>query len=220
VHSEICAVPTERLTIEGKLLGPLPSLRPRIGKVVVRKVNRLSCVRFGSARYSVPTSFIGREVELGVVDDVVTISFRDEVIATHLLAAPGEDSVNDSHYGGPRPAPRRAVRPKTAAEKAFCGLGPVAETFIKRAAAAGITSLKGDLEELACLEAAHGRAALVAALERAVAFGRFRAHDVRAILAAGTGVASPRGPGQAVIVPLPSVGRRPLSDYAISEGGS
>jgi hypothetical protein len=203
VHSEICAVPNERLAIEGELLGSLPSLRPRLGKVVVRKVNRLSCVRFGSARYSVPTSFIGREVELGVLDDVVTVSFRDEVIATHLLAAPGEDSVNDAHYGGPRPAPRRAVRPKTAAEKAFCGLGPVAETFIKRAAAAGITSLKGDLEELACLEAAHGRAALVAALERAVAFGRFRAHDVRAILAAGTGVASPRGPGQAVIVPLP-----------------
>lgn len=218
VHSEIYAVPAERLVSEAALLRPLPSLRPRLGKVVFRKVNRLSCVRFGSARYSVPTRFIGRQVELSVADDVVSISLHDEVIATHLLAAPGEDSVDDAHYGGPRPAPRRAVRPKTAAEKAFCGLGPVAETFIKRAAAAGMTRLKGDLEELSCLEAAHGREALVAALERAVAFGRFRAHDVRAILAAGTGVASPRGPGRAMIVPLPSVGRRPLSDYAISEG--
>jgi transposase len=218
LHSEICAVPAERLATERELLGPLPSLRARLGTVVVRKVNRLSCVRFGSARYSVPTTFIGRQVELRVVDDVVTMYFLGKLIATHLLAAPGEDSVHDAHYGGPRPAPRRAVRPKTAAEKAFCSLGPVAETFIKRAAAAGITSLKGDLEELSCLEVAHGREALVAALERAVAFGRFRAHDVRAILAAGTGVATPRGPGQAVIVPLPSVGRRPLSDYAIAEG--
>ena len=35
------------------------------------------------------------------------------------------------------PAPRRAVRPKTAAEKEFCALGPVAEAFITGAAAAG-----------------------------------------------------------------------------------
>jgi len=218
VHSEICAVPAERLVAERQLLGPLPSLRIRLAKVVLRKVNRLSCVRFGSARYSVPTTFIGRQVEVRVADDVVTIWLRGEVIATHLLAAPGEDSVNDAHYGGPRPAPRRAVRPRTAAEKTFCALGPVAETFIKRAAAAGNTSLKGELEELSCLEAAHGRPAVVAALERAVAFGRFRSSDVRAILAAGSGVATPRPPGEAVIVPLPSVCRRPLSDYAVSEG--
>ena len=55
------------------------------------------------------------------------------------LIAPGEASVDDDHYGGPRPAPRRAVRPQTAAEKAFCALGPVAEAFIKAAAASGIT---------------------------------------------------------------------------------
>ena len=74
--------------------------------------------------------------------------------------------------------PTRAVRPKTAAEKAFCALGPAAEAFIKGAAANGITSLKGDLDELAQLEAAHGKDLLLAALERATSFGRFRAHDV------------------------------------------
>lgn len=54
VHSEICAVPAERLVIEAPLFRALPSLRARIGKLLVRKVDRLSCVRFGSARYSVP----------------------------------------------------------------------------------------------------------------------------------------------------------------------
>jgi len=49
VHSEICAVPAERLVAERELLGVLPSLRARIGKLVVRKVDRLSCVRIGSA---------------------------------------------------------------------------------------------------------------------------------------------------------------------------
>ena len=47
MHSEICAVPAERLVIERELLGPLPSLRASTGKLVTRKVDRLSCVRFG-----------------------------------------------------------------------------------------------------------------------------------------------------------------------------
>lgn len=217
LHSEICAVPAERFASEHELLGMLPSLRARIGKLVIRKVDRLSCVRFGSARYSVPTRHIGRQVEVRVVDGVVQVILLGAVIAEHLCVAPGEASVNDDHYGGPRPSPARAVRPKTRAEIAFCALGPAAESFIKAAAAAGMTSLASDLDELAGLEAAHGRDQLVAALERAVAFGRFRAHDVRSILAAGTGVARVRGPGEALIVALPVVATRPLSAYAIGE---
>ncbi|MGH3114932.1 MAG: IS21 family transposase, partial [Gaiellaceae bacterium] len=99
----------------------------------------------------------------------------------------------------------------------FCALGPIAETFIRSAAAAGITGLAGDLDELAVLEAAHGRPALIAALERAVEFGRLRASDVRSILAAGTGIAKPTRPGEALVIPLPAVAIRPLSDYAIGE---
>jgi len=67
-HSEICAVPAERLMIERELLGPLPSLRASIGRLVMRKVDRLSCVRFGSARYSVPTRLIGEQVGLRTDD--------------------------------------------------------------------------------------------------------------------------------------------------------
>ena len=44
VHSEICAVPDERLAIERELLRPLPSLRLQIGTPPLsRKVDRLSC---------------------------------------------------------------------------------------------------------------------------------------------------------------------------------
>jgi transposase len=43
-HSEICAVPAERLVTERELLGPLPSLRASTGRAVTRKVDRLSCV--------------------------------------------------------------------------------------------------------------------------------------------------------------------------------
>ena len=65
MHSEISAVPDERLVTERAVLHPLPSLRLDIGPApVTRTVDRLSCVRFASARYSVPTRLIGVKVHL------------------------------------------------------------------------------------------------------------------------------------------------------------
>jgi transposase len=217
-HSEICSVPAKRLAAERDLLTALPSLRPAIGKAAVtRKVDRLSCIRFGSARYSVPTRLIGQHVavtESGgrlLVADAAT----GEVVASHILAVPGEARVLDEHYGGPRPVPRRAVRPKTTAEKAFLTLGPAAEAFLTGAAASGNTKLAADLDELAALRAAHGDQALTVALERAVAFRRWRAADVRSILAAGAGTPQPRPAGGALVIELPTVPVRPLSAYKI-----
>ena len=217
VHSEICAVPAERLLTERELLGPLPSLRASIGKMTTRKVDRLSCVRFGSARYSVPVRLIGAEVRLRTDDGrlLVIMAGTGEVVAEHTLVAPGEASVRDEHYGGPRAAPRRAARPRTAAEKEFCSLGPVAEAFITGAAAAGNTRLGTDLAELNTLRAAHGDQEFLAALDRAVAFCRWRPADIRSILAAGAGVPEPRIPGDALNLDLPAVPVRPLADYAI-----
>jgi transposase len=73
-HSEICAVPAERVVAERQVMAPLPSLRARIGRPTLRKVDRLSCVRLGSARYSVPTRLIGRQVEVAVVDGQVLVA--------------------------------------------------------------------------------------------------------------------------------------------------
>jgi transposase len=168
VRSEICAVPAERLVTERELLAPLPSLRASIGKTVTRTVGRLSCVRFASARYSVPVRLIGSMVQLRIDDGrlLAITTGTGEVVAEHVLVAPGEASVRDEHYGGPRPdIPRRAVRPKTTAEKEFCSLGPVAEAFITGAAAAGSTRLGTDLAELNTLRAAHGDEAFLAALD-------------------------------------------------------
>ena len=193
VHSEIAAVPAERLELERELFGDLPSLRARIGKVVMRKVDRLSCVRFGSARYSVPKVHIGRQVELRMNDGTVMVVFLGEIIAEHAWS-PLVRPLSTMTTTEGRDLPPRAVRPKTPAEKAFCALGPAAEAFIKGAAARGVTTLAPDLDELSALEAAHGKDALIAALERAVAFGRFRATDVLSILDAGTGVPRPERP--------------------------
>src|SRR5271163_2168132 len=83
VHSEICAVPAERLVTERELLAPLPSLRASTGRLVLRKVDRLSCVRFGSARYSVPTRLIGTQVGLRTDDGRVLaiVTGAGEVVA-------------------------------------------------------------------------------------------------------------------------------------------
>ena len=182
MHSQIAAVPATRLAqVEGPLLGLLPSLRPSIGRRETRKVDRLSCVRFASARYSVPSDLVGTQVTLLVGSGVLTvlIGSTGEVVAEHALVPPGETSIVDAHYPTPRPVtPARKVRPRTVSEIQFCALGPVAEAFLKGAAAAGNTRLGPELTELAALEAAHGREALIAALRRAVAFGRWYAADV------------------------------------------
>jgi transposase len=226
-HSEIAAVPAERLAgHELDLLGGLPGLRPRIGgPAVFRKVDRLSCVRYGSARYSVPTTAIGRHVEVRVHAGELSVltclesNRPQQLLACHPLVAPGEVSILDAHYPAPRSAtPARAVRAKTTTEKAFCALGPAAEAFLTGAAAAGSTRLGSELGELLALGHAHGQAALDEALTRATAFGRWRAEDVRSILAAGH-APTPRPAGDALVVALPPVPTRSLADYAIAPNG-
>jgi hypothetical protein len=122
--------------------------------------------------------------------------------------------VLDEHYGGPRPAPRRAPRPRTEAERAFLSLGEVAVAWLRGAAATASTRLPAELTELARLEAAFGRGQLLDALERAVHFGRFRAADVQAILEAGSGVPRRSRPGEALVVPIGEVRARSLAEYA------
>src|SRR5262249_10602934 len=68
IHSEIAAVPVERLVVERERLRPLPSLRPAVRAGEVRKVDRLATVRFGSARYSAPHALVGTEVTVAALE--------------------------------------------------------------------------------------------------------------------------------------------------------
>jgi hypothetical protein len=219
IHTEIQAIPDERLIVERELLQPLPSLRLQIGAPsVLRKVDRPSCVRYGSARYSVPTRLIGDTV--AVVLDHGAVGLVEPstgvIVAELALVAPGSASVLDAHYDGPRPAPCRGPRPKTSVEKQFCDLGEDAQAFLVGAAAIDNTRLGSELEILLALGAAHGSDALIAALHRAVAFRRFRAADVRSILAAGVGTPHPRSAGDALILDLPVAPTRSLDAYKIA----
>jgi transposase len=215
IHSEIVAVPDVRLVAERNVLRPLPSLRPAVAPIAVRKVDRLRTVRYGCARYSVPGDLIGRQVELAVHAGELVISLRGREIARHRVVGPGEMSLHDDHYGRPAHQPVRAIRPRSPAEIAFCSLGSVAEAFLRAAAASGTPRLAQELAAIAELRRAHGSEALVAALERALTFRRYGAADIRSILHAGSGTAALRAPGERLTMELPSVPVRPLAAYAI-----
>lgn len=225
-HSEIHAIPDQRLATERDLLGELPSLRLEVGPApITRKVDKLSCIRFGSARYSVPNALIGRVVTVLVDehDRVLRViePVTGEIHAEHGLVAPGEVSIDDAHYDRPRPAsPNRAARGRTPVEREFLALGPVAEQFLVGAAAAGVTKLGTEIATVLTLGAAHGTDALVAALERAVAFGRWRADDVRSILATNGHAPRPTPAGQALVMTLPTVPTRSLDAYRIPTDGA
>jgi hypothetical protein len=208
-------VPIVRLIEERKVLRALPSLRSPLRRGEVRKVDKFSTVRFGSARYSVPRELMAKQVEVLAGDGRVEIHRQGEVVAAHPVVAPGECSIIDDHYGGPRCSPARGVRPRSDPERAFLALGPSAEVFLRAAAAAGTTRLATELGHIVALEAAWGREALLAALERASAFRRFRAGDVRSILEAGPGVPGVGGEGDSLDLNLPAVDVRPLSEYRL-----
>lgn len=214
VHSETAIAPAERLEIEQRVLRPLPSLRPPLRTGAPRKVDRLGMVRFGSGRYAVAQTLVGQVVEVRADEGMVILTHQGTEVARHAPVAPGGIALGAFADATRRPA--RGVRPRTFVEVAFLGLGPIAETFLRSAAAAGILRLEGELAQIVALEAAWGRPALLRALERAVRFRRFKARDVRSILAAGSGVPTPTPPGTQLALSLPMVPERSLAAYALA----
>ncbi|HKV32584.1 MAG TPA: IS21 family transposase [Candidatus Dormibacteraeota bacterium] len=215
VHSETQAVPAARLDQERQLMRPLPSLRPALCRGELRKVNKTQTIRFGSARYSLWTEWVGKVVEVSVVDHEVVLAYDGCEIDRHPLMAPGEVSIKDEHYKGRARVPARAIRIRTGTEHAFIALGPAAEAFLRAAAAKGTSRLAAELADIVTLELSWGRDQLLFALERATEFRRFKARDVRDILAAGWVAPKPAPRGKTLRLNLPQVPVRPLSAYSL-----
>jgi hypothetical protein len=109
----------------------------------------------------------------------------------------------------------RAVRPRSASERAFLALGGAAEDFLRAAAAAGTPRLATEIEAINRLGAAWDADAVAGAIGRALAFRRFTGADVASILEAGGGVPSLVEPGEPIRIDAPDVPMRELSDYAL-----
>ena len=94
VHSEICAVPAERLVIERELLAPLPSLRAGIGTVgdPQGRPAVLCPVRLGPLLGPGPAHRRPGRGCTSSADRTLSIIAgpgEGEVVAEHLLVAPG-----------------------------------------------------------------------------------------------------------------------------------
>jgi transposase len=216
VHPETRAVPQARLEVERTLLRPLRE-RPVVASGERRRVDKCATVRVASARYSVPAHLVGQWVEVHVAGDEVRIHHDGAEVALHQLQAPGGSSIDAHHYPTPPPTGLRPLRPVTATEREFLALGPVAEAYLRVAAAAGASRLAQRLDDVLDLVRSHGPEAVVAALQRAVVFGRFGPEDLRSILAAG--VSTPPWQRAAARAPLtvagaPAVPTRALEEYA------
>jgi len=213
VHSETCDVPAERLLSERDVLRPLPVGRPPLRVSDSRTVDKRGSIRFGSARYLVPKTLVGESVEVVATEDKVVIQHDGREVIRHDPVGPGEVACGD--LVDPHRRPARGIRPRTAAEIAFVGLGPGAEVFLRNAAAAGTLRLEYELTAIVELTAVWSRDAVIKALDRAARFRRFKASDVRAILEAGRGVPTPVRAGQQLALELPEVPVRSLSAYAV-----
>jgi hypothetical protein len=213
MHSEICAVPAERLVTEREVLRLLPTRRPPLRAGEQRTVDKRGSVRFGSARYLVPTSLVGECVEVLAHEEQVVIRHAGAEVIRHDPVGPGEVAFGDLADANRRPT--RGIRPRTAVEIAFLGLGQAAELFLRSAATAGTLRLEHELAEIVELVAVYSRESVINALGRAARFRRFKATDVRAILEAGRGLPTPVRAGQQLMLDLPVVPVRALSAYAV-----
>ena len=158
---------------------------------------------------------MGKKVEVAVIDDEVVIAYDGREIERHPLMAPGEISIKDEHYEVSARRPLRPIRVKTGTESAFIALGPVAEAFLRGAAAAGTSRLAAELADIVTLELSWGREQLLEALERALRFRRFKAIDVRDILAAGSQAPNPVAAGKPLALALPEAPVRSLEAYSL-----
>ena len=164
-----------------------------------------------------PKSLVGECVDVQATEDKVVNRHAGAEVIRHDPVGPGEVACGD--LGDPDRRPTRGIRPRTAAEIAFLGLGPAAEAFLRSAAAAGTLRLEHELTGIVELVAVWSREAVIGALERATRFRRFKASDVRAILEAGPGLPKAVRAGQQLVLDLPMVPVRSLSAYALVQGG-
>ena len=185
---------------ERERLHPLPGVPHTVCFGQTRKVNWQSLVSVGGALYSVPCTLVDERVWARVNGSELVVVHVDSPqgpreVARHDLTTPGRPALCDEHYP-PRPAValERRPRAKGADERAFLQLGPGAERWLVKAAAAGATRVRRKMAEAVDLAKLHGAEHVEHALKVCADADRFADGDLAAILAhqqAGTVIPFP-----------------------------
>jgi transposase len=188
-HRITCRPPAVMLSEERDRLHPLPNVPHTVCFGQTRKVNWQSLISVGGALYSVPCTLVDERVWARVDGSELIVVHVDSPegpreVARHELTTPGRPAVSDEHYP-PRPAGalERRPRAKGADERAFLALGPGAEQWLIKAAAAGATRVRRKMAEAVDLAKLHDTEAVEHALKACAQAGRFADGDLSAILA-------------------------------------
>ncbi len=188
-HRATMEPPVIRLATEHERLHRLPRVAHTVCFGETRKVNWQSVISVGSARYSVPHELIDQRVWARVDgEELIVIHVHPDrgpaEVARHRLTTPGRPAISDEHYP-PKPpgALQRRPRAQTAEEQAFLQIGPAAESWLVKAAAAGTQRLRRKLAEAVDLSKLHGADEVNRALETCAQAGRFADGDLASILA-------------------------------------
>jgi len=168
VHRATQEAPLIRLAAEHERLHRLPRVPHTVCFGETRKVSWQSTISVGGALYSVPHDGIEGPRE----------------VARHQLTTPGRPRIDDAHYP-PRPpgALERRPRARSAEEQAFLRIGPAAEAWLVKAAAAGTQRLRRKMGEAVDLSKLHGADEVSRALETCAHAGRFADGDLASVLA-------------------------------------
>ncbi|MCC6292174.1 MAG: IS21 family transposase [Bryobacterales bacterium] len=112
----IRAIPTELYAVERLRLKPLPAWLPEVYRLHHRLVDVEGYVSLHSNRYSVPASFIGRQVEVREMFDRVEIELDARHIVTHRrILTPDQVRVTLPGHRPERGAPKRDPHPERVA---------------------------------------------------------------------------------------------------------
>jgi hypothetical protein len=192
--------PAVMLAAERERLHPLPGVPHTVCFGQTRKVSWQATISVGGALYSVPSTLTDERVWARVDGSELVVVHADgpegpREVARHELTTPGRPSIREEHYP-PRPAGALERRPRArgAEEAAFLALGPGAEAWLVKAAAAGATRVRRKLAEAVDLAKLHGQEDVEHALAVCADAGRFGEGDLAAVLAhraAGTVIPFP-----------------------------
>jgi transposase len=188
-HRSTLEAPVIRLAEEHERLHRLPRLAHMVCFGETRKVSWQSTISVGGARYSVPHSLIDERVWARADGDELIIVHADapggpREVARHQLTTPGRPSIDDQHYP-PRPpgALERRPRARSDEERAFLEIGPAAEQWLIKAAAAGTPRVRRKTVEAVDLAKLHGVEDVNRALGACAQAGRFADGDLAKVLA-------------------------------------
>ena len=188
-HRSTQEPPVIRLASEHERLHRLPRVPHTVCFGETRKVSWQSTVSVGGALYSVPHALVDQRVWARVDGEELIVVHADRIdgpreVARHRLTTPGRPAINDAHYP-PRPpgALERRPRARSSEEQAFLAVGPAAEGWLIKAAAAGTQRLRRKMAEAVDLSKLHGSDEVNRALQTCAHAGRFADGDLASVLA-------------------------------------